>query len=168
MVRVEEVGVLRRAALDEAVIGEAHPQRADVRAEAALQVMVLAVDVAGDHSAERHVLRSRCDGREETSREDQPVQLCERESCLCAENVRLRIEGEDPVGHARRHHAAPSGGGSELSPYERPRPRDKTACSLSRARSSDFTSRPGTGMRPQPAIIGSCSMRRAIDFLRAL
>src|SRR5207249_5261706 len=47
------------------------------------------------------------------------------------------------------------GGGSEESPYERPRPRQSTASRVSASRSSDRTSRPATGTRPQPEIVPS-------------
>src|SRR5438034_6192125 len=47
------------------------------------------------------------------------------------------------------------GGGSEESPYERPRPRHNTASRVSASRSSDRTSRPATGTRPQPLSVPS-------------
>src|SRR5207249_7410460 len=47
------------------------------------------------------------------------------------------------------------GGGSEESPYERPRPRQSTASRVGASRSSDRTSRPATGTRPQPEIVPS-------------
>src|SRR5438128_4955628 len=42
------------------------------------------------------------------------------------------------------------GGGSDESPYERPSPRQSTALLVSSSRSSERTSRPATGTRPQP------------------
>ena len=68
---VEQLRLLRRAALDDAVVGEAHAERAHVRAEAAGDVVVPAVHVAGDHAAERDELGARRDRREEAARHEQ-------------------------------------------------------------------------------------------------
>src|SRR5438128_8777066 len=47
------------------------------------------------------------------------------------------------------------GGGSDESPYERPSPRQSTALLVSSSRSSERTSRPATGTRPQPQSVPS-------------
>ena len=63
------------AALDDAPVGHAQAQRRDVRAEAAVHVVVLAVDVGGHHAAEGDELRARRDGQEEAAGQEQPVEL---------------------------------------------------------------------------------------------
>src|SRR4051794_2170215 len=49
-------------------------------ADGAVDVMVLAVDVAGDRSPDRHEARARCDRHEEPSRHDDPQQLVDADA----------------------------------------------------------------------------------------
>ena len=64
-----------RAALDDAAVGDAQLERGDVRAEAAVAVVVLAVDVGGDHAAQRDELGARRDRGEPAARQEQAVQI---------------------------------------------------------------------------------------------
>ncbi|OIQ86447.1 hypothetical protein GALL_317100 [mine drainage metagenome] len=69
--------------------------------EAAVDVVVLAMDVRGDRPADGHVARPRCHGYEETEGKQQPHELIEARTSL---DVHLRpfdVHAENAV--ARRH-----------------------------------------------------------------
>ena len=55
----EQLGFALFADLEHPAVGDAHAQGADMLAEAAHHVVVLAVHVGGDHAAESHELRPR-------------------------------------------------------------------------------------------------------------
>ena len=76
--------MLASRAVDDAAVGDAQPQRRDVAAEAAVDVVVLAVDVGGDHAAERDELGAGRDRREPAARQERAVQLVERQARLGA------------------------------------------------------------------------------------
>jgi hypothetical protein len=99
--RAEELGLALLGHLQHAIVRDAHAQRADVLAEAAHHVVVLAVHVARHHAAERHVLGSRIDGRRPAARREEGVELPQREARLGAQHAALGIEAEDPVRQAR-------------------------------------------------------------------
>ena len=82
-------------------VGDAQRAARARGAEAAVDVVVLAVDVGGDHAAERHELRARRDRREEAARQEEPVDLAQREPGLGAQHAGRRVEGEDAVGERR-------------------------------------------------------------------
>ena len=101
-----------------AAVGDAHAQRAHVLAEAAGDVVVLAVHVGRHHAAERDV--AACPA---TTGVNQPrgrksaVEAQQREPGLGAQDARVGVEGEDAVGEPRsRRRGAPRGAGSDASP----------------------------------------------------
>ncbi len=71
----EQVWLELRAAVDDFVAGKPHAQRAHMRSEAALAMVVFAMYVARHNPAERDELRARRDGREKAPRNEQSVQL---------------------------------------------------------------------------------------------
>src|SRR3954447_5549579 len=66
-------------------------------ADGAVDVMVLAVNVAGDRSPDRHEARARCDRHEEPSRHDDPQQLVDADAGadrdLAADGVESDVAG---------------------------------------------------------------------------
>ena len=87
-------GSSRRAALHDAPVGHAHAQARHVRAEAAVDVMVLAVDVGRHHAAQGDELGARRDGQEEAARQEEPVQRRTRERPASARSTPLAASNE--------------------------------------------------------------------------
>ena len=104
-------------ALDDAAVRHAHAQGEDVAAEAAVAVVVLAVDVGRHHAAQGDELRAGSDGGEEAARQEEAVELEEREA-------RPPRAGRPWPGRRTRMRSASGvpattgwpGGGSEESP----------------------------------------------------
>ena len=89
--RAEQLGLGCVADLEHAAVGDAHAQRADVLAEAACHVVVLAVHVRGDHAAERHVLRAGRDRAKPSRAEGTPrCNAAQREPGLGAQHAGRR------------------------------------------------------------------------------
>ena len=97
----EELGLELPRAAHEATVRDAQQELAHVAADAAGAVVVLAVDVGGHHAAQRHLLGARRHRREPAAREQQPVQLAQREPRLGTQETARGIEGEDAVGEPR-------------------------------------------------------------------
>ncbi len=70
MVARNSSGSCSSGAPEDAPVGDAHLERADVLAEAAVDVVVLAVDVGGHHAAEGDELGAGRDGREPAARHE--------------------------------------------------------------------------------------------------
>ena len=98
------------AALDDAAVGHAQAQGGDVGAEAAVPVVVVAVDVRRHHPAQGHELGARRDGQEEPAGQEEAVQLEHAQARLGAQEAGLGIEGEDAVGEGGVGGLRPAGG----------------------------------------------------------
>ena len=90
--RTEEFGVLLGRTLPPAAVRAPEFEAADVAAERSRAVVVLAVDVVRDRTAERDELGARADRQEPTARNDHREQLLEAEPRLGAQDPSLRIE----------------------------------------------------------------------------
>ena len=73
----EEIRVLIPRTFHDPPVGHAHLEGPHVGSEAAIPMVVLAVDVGRDHAPERHEHRPRRDGWEEAAGKEDPVQLVE-------------------------------------------------------------------------------------------
>jgi hypothetical protein len=102
----EQLGLFVRAAGDHAAVGDEQLDPADVVAEAAVDVMVLAVDVAGDGAPDRHELRAGHHRREEPARHEGVQDLLEGDPGLTAQPARLGVEVEHAVEAAGENDAA--------------------------------------------------------------
>jgi hypothetical protein len=72
-----------------------------VSAKAPFAVVILPVDVARDHSAERDVLGPGRDGRKPPARDEEAIDIDETEARLGTQDAGRRVEREDPIGEAR-------------------------------------------------------------------
>src|SRR5688572_27060912 len=97
----EQVVVFRRGARDDAPVADTNLERYDVLAEAPIAVMVLAVDIRGNHPADGHEPRSRGYWRKEAARQKHAADVIERQARFGGKQARLLIEREDPIGQAR-------------------------------------------------------------------
>jgi hypothetical protein len=84
----EQIGLSGGVGLDDVAQAGSQGQSRHVPAERPSPMMVLAVNVRGDHSAKRHELRARRDGRKPAPVEQKPVQSEERESRFGAKEAR--------------------------------------------------------------------------------
>ncbi len=75
-----------------------HQQPRHVRAEAAVDVVILAVHVGRHHAAEGDELGAGGDGDEPAAREEEAVQLVERQPRLGPQHAGGRVEGQNSVG----------------------------------------------------------------------
>jgi hypothetical protein len=97
--------LLARAFHDAAGAGADH-EALHVPADRARDVMVLAVNIGGDHAAQGHVLGAGRDRREEAARQEQPVQLAEQYAGFDVQQAGRVVEGQDAIGQRRTHHRA--------------------------------------------------------------
>ena len=97
-----EVRVLGGRAELARAVGADQLELRDVTAEGSGDVVVLAVNVVGDGSAEGHILCSRRDGKKEAARNGEVEDLRQRDAGLGGEQAGLGIEGDQAV-HARGH-----------------------------------------------------------------
>ena len=89
-------------ALEHAAVGDLHAQPRDVAAEAAVAVVIPAVNVGRHHPAHRDELRAGGDRHEPAARQEQPVNVAQRQAGLGAQQAGLRVPREDPVRQCRR------------------------------------------------------------------
>jgi hypothetical protein len=73
--------------------------------ETTVAMVILAVDVGGDHSPERDIASTWRDRNEEAAREEDVAYLRQRQAGFGVQRSRLAIEGEDSIGKARAGHA---------------------------------------------------------------
>src|ERR1019366_1764424 len=162
---VEQIGERRRPALDHAVVGEPHLERPHVLAEAAVPVMVLAVDVARHHAAEGHELRSRRDGREPAARNEDAIDLDEAQPRLCAHHPGRRVEPEDAIGHPRGGDLVVGAGGERRVAVRPPEPtRQRRAL---RELHEVFAQHLAARRRPQPISTGVSAALTALGATTA-
>ena len=150
--------------LELAPVGEREAQRAEVGAERAGGVVVLAVDVGRHHAAERHVTGARHDRhREAAGRAASPTRRASESPASARSTPALGIEGEQPVGAPARRHARArvrrKRSVAIRAPETAREPRARTA---ERRSSSSTSSASRTGTRPQPdTITGTPRFMRA-------
>ena len=76
----EQLRIAIGSDVDDGRVGQHHPDVGDVVAERSVEVVVLAVDVARDGAADRHVAGTRRDGDEEPEWDEDPQQVVEADA----------------------------------------------------------------------------------------
>ena len=114
-------------------------------AETAVNVVILAVDVGGNHAAEGDELRAGGDGHEPSLPQKDAIEL---RTTITPASARNRPETGSKLSSRSASVVVTTGqsapAGSDESPYERPKPRESVAFSLIAASCSDFHSNPST------------------------
>ena len=103
--------MLRARTRDDAAVGDAQCDGVDVTAEAAVNVVVLPVDVGCHHAAQRHKARARRHRREPPLGQKRPVQLVQRQAGFRGHVARLGVEAQDAIGERAARNARVAGRG---------------------------------------------------------
>ena len=94
----KEVRVLLGRAVEHPAIGDPHLEGGDVVAEVAVFVLVLSVDIRGDHPAQGDELRARGHRREVPAWHQQTVEVAESEPGFGAEPARALVQAQNAIG----------------------------------------------------------------------
>ena len=89
--------MLRPAALSNIAVGSGQRERLDARAESAVAVVVLAVDVGGDHAADRDEARAGHGMRQPAARHESAQDVAKQHAGFAGEQARLFVECEQPI-----------------------------------------------------------------------
>ena len=104
--RPEQLRVAVRTDLDDGRVGQHQPQPGDLIAERPVEVVVLAVDVAGDRPTDRDEARARGDGHEPTARHDDVEQVVEADPGRHGHGAGGVVDLHCVVGRAQPQHVS--------------------------------------------------------------
>ncbi len=102
--RAEKLALVLVGTFQHPPVRHAELEAPHVLAKAAVDVMILAVDVGSDHAAQGDELRARRDGHEPAAAQQQAIQGQQRQAGLAPQHAGLLVEGQQPVGRRRVGH----------------------------------------------------------------